>query len=64
MICRKNLNKLVQQVCQNYADLQMKNLVTYENDKVEEDNEDYDESEDGEDGQQADDVLQRTRTSG
>ncbi len=42
----------------------MKNLVTYENDKVEENNEDYDESEDGEDGQQADDVLQRTRTSG
>ena len=42
----------------------MKNLVTYQNDKVEEDNEDYDESEDGEDGQQADDVLQRTRTSG
>ena len=40
------------------------NLVTYENDKVEEDNEDYDESEDREDGQQADDVLQRTRTSG
>jgi hypothetical protein len=40
------------------------NLVTYENDKVEEDNEDYDESEDGEDGQQSDDVLQRTRTSG
>ena len=40
------------------------NLVTYENDKVEENNEDYDESEDGEDGQQADDVLQRTRTSG